>query len=68
MLCRHTILTLAMVYPLHVQIPSLFSDFLVPAVSDREAASVRKQRAVFTLHSDFNTNLPAPYSSIYSST
>ena len=65
--CHRTILTLAMVYPTHVQIPPLFSDFLVSAARARGAASARKQRAVFTLHSNRNTNLPVPISSIYSS-
>lgn len=48
--------------------PPLFSDFLVSAARASGIASVRKRRAVFTLHSDRNTNLPALYSSIYSST
>ena len=68
MLCRHIIFTLAMVYPLRVQIPSLSSDFLVSAASAREAASVRKQRAVSTLHSNHNTNLSVRCSFSYSST
>lgn len=46
-----------MAYPQHVQIPPLFSDFLVSAARARGALSVRKRRAIFTLHSNRNTNL-----------